>query len=110
VPFWGQHRQKEFEDQLAKLVVGANLPLSVVDNLEFNILHQKFIAGSEGVSRKVLSSCVIPGLNKAYRKKAIDKVRGHPVTLQGDGWTSVNQHHFVAWMITANGKVLYSIS
>jgi hypothetical protein len=109
VPFWGQQRQKEFEDQVAKLVVAANLPLSVVDNLEFDKLRSKFIPGPKGVSRKVLSGRTIPGLNKAYRRKAIDEVRGNSATLQGDGWTSVNHHHFVAWMITTNGKVPSSI-
>jgi len=32
-------------------------------------------------------------------------VKGKEVTVQGDGWTDLNNHHLIALMIMAAGKV-----
>jgi hypothetical protein len=102
---WTQARQKLFEERVALLTVSAGLPLAWVDNNNWRILVQDFIPGANSFSRKVLTTRLIPSVAKKFRAQAQTAVKGLEATLQADGWTGLNNHHLIAFMITVEGKV-----
>lgn len=103
---WNSDRQKDFEKQIGRLTASAGLPLSWVDNPEFITLIDTFIPAANPPSRKTLTRRIIPSLVRDFRMKAIAAVKKERfVTLQADGWTGENHHHYIAFMISAGGKV-----
>ncbi|KAF9035772.1 hypothetical protein BJ165DRAFT_1307486, partial [Panaeolus papilionaceus] len=106
---WNSDRQTDYENSIARLTASAGLPLSWVDNPEFIAFKEKFIPAAKPVTRKVLTKRIIPRLVKTFRQKAMAAVKQNKyVTLQADGWTGENHHHYIAFMITSGGK-LYTV-
>ena len=102
---WSQALQVTFETQIARLTASAGLPLSWVDNPEWiDFIHQ-FLLAAKSPSRKVLTTRLIPRLAKSYRQIAKDSSKDQNATIQAEGWTGVNFHHLLAFMIAVKGKV-----
>ena len=75
-----------------------------VDNTEWIDFCTEFLPAAKLPSQKTLTNHLLLA--------AVDKLcasaraaKGHKATLQADGWTGVNNHHLLASMITADGKV-----
>ncbi|KAI0363229.1 hypothetical protein BV20DRAFT_958722, partial [Pilatotrama ljubarskyi] len=80
-PAWNEARQATFESRLAQLTASCGWSLTWVENIEWIDFCADFIP------------------------QAIEACRGRLATLQCDGYTALNQHHLIAFMITVNGKV-----
>ena len=102
---WLPEFQRRFEDRIARLTVSANLPLSWVDNPEWIDFVGDFIAFARSPSQKVLTNHLIPAAAKSYRELAKIVATNQNVTLQADGWTGVNFHHLLAFMISFDKQV-----
>ena len=102
---WLPEFQRRFEDRIARLTVSANLPLSWVDNPEWIDFVGDFIAFARSPSQKVLTNRLIPAAAKSYRELAKIAATNQNVTLQADGWTGVNFHHLLAFMISFDKQV-----
>ena len=94
-----------FENHIARLTVSAGFPLSWVDNTEWIDFCTKFLPAASLPSRKTLTRRLLPAAVEELRASAKAAAKGHETTLQADGWTGINNHHLLAFMITANGKV-----
>jgi len=46
----------------------------------------------------------IPMEAKKFRDAAISRSRGLEVTIQCDGWSGINFHHYLAFMITTSSR------
>ena len=105
IPLWSLAQQKSFENYIAHLTASAGLPLSWVDNAEFISFIDEFLPAAKCPSRKVLTQRLILTAVAEFRAEAKAAAHGHEATLQADGWTGVNHHHLIAFMITVDGKV-----
>ena len=102
---WLKELQTKFETQIARLTASAGLPLSWVDNPEWiNFIHL-FLPAAKSLSRKVLTTRLIPCVAQDYRKIAKYSSRDQNATIQADGWTAANFHHLLTFMIALKKKV-----
>jgi hypothetical protein len=102
---WSAEKQARFERRIVRLTAAAGFPLSWVDNIEWIDFVEEFLPAAKSPSRKTLTRRLLPSAIKDLRAEVIAAVKGHEATIQADGWTGVNTHHLIAFMITANGQV-----
>jgi hypothetical protein len=105
--YWPKEKQKGFETHLARLTASAGFPLSWVDNTEWIDFCTEFLPAAVLPSRKTLTRRILPAALEEFRAAAKATAKGHNATLQADGWTGVNNHHLLAFMITADQKVVF---
>ncbi|KZP02551.1 hypothetical protein FIBSPDRAFT_770553 [Athelia psychrophila] len=104
-PLWTSSHQKRFETRIARLTASAGLPLAWVDNPEWHAFVEDFFPAAKSPSRKVLTNRLIPTAVAEFHAEAKAAARGCDATIQSDGWTGVNHHHLIAFMITVDGKI-----
>lgn len=105
VPAWSSARKKQFEHRVLRLTASAGFALSWVENPEWLRLCEEFIPAAPRISQKVLTKHILCEVVAEFQAEIKKKTKGKEVTLQEDGWTGLNNHHLVAFMITANKKV-----
>jgi len=76
-----------------------------VDNAEWIGFIEEFLPAAKSPSRKVLTNRLIPAAVAEFRAAAKVAANGREATIQADGWTGVNHHHLIAFMITVDGKI-----
>ena len=104
---WLPEYQGKFEERIARLTVSAGLPLSWVDNPEWIDFVNDFLPSARSPSRKVLTNRLIPTAAKIHKNAAKTAAKNQNITLQADGWTGVNFHHLLAFMIAFNRQVWF---
>lgn len=102
---WTKEQQDGFEIRLARATASAGLPLAWVDNPDVEDLFEFLQPAANLPSRKVLTNRIIPRAVDEFRQWAKAEAKGYNATLESDGWTGVNHHHFISFMISVNGKV-----
>jgi hypothetical protein len=93
-----------FENHIARLTVSAGFPLSWVDNTEWIDFCTKFLPATSLPSQKTLTYHLLPTAVEELRASARAAAKGHEATLQADRWTGINNHHLLAFIITADSK------
>ena len=101
----GNFDQREFNTCVGRITVAAGLPISWTDNPEVRSTFRKFFPWAQLPSRKTLSRSILPALQASLRAQSQKETRGTNCTLQCDGWTAMNMHHLIAFMITVWPKV-----
>jgi hypothetical protein len=104
-PHWSAARKKAFEKRILRLTASAGFPLSWTENLEWRLFCDEFVAGAPTISRKVLTKRILKEVVEEFQMEVKMKVAKKEATMQSDGWTGVNNHHLVAFMITADKMV-----
>jgi hypothetical protein len=99
---WNPGNQERFESHIARITAAANFPLAWVENPEVLAFFDKFIPAAKVPTRKVLTSCIIPAEVSKLRRQVMKDVVGCEVTIQCDGWTALNTHHYIAFMVTTS--------
>ncbi|KAF8151417.1 hypothetical protein B0H34DRAFT_665025, partial [Crassisporium funariophilum] len=102
---WSASCKKVFEKCILRLTASAGFPLSWTKNPKWRLFCDKFVSGAPTISRKVLTKRILTEVVEEFRAEVWEKVSKKEATIQSDGWTRVNNHHLVAFMITANRKV-----
>lgn len=104
IPF-SPELQAIFEEKIVRLTASASFPLSWVDNPEWISFCETFVPGAKPVTRRMLTSRILP-INLKYLRAEVRKhAQGKEGTVQADGWTGDNNHHLVAFMLTADHEV-----
>ncbi|KAF7974572.1 hypothetical protein HWV62_11944 [Athelia sp. TMB] len=103
-PPWTKERQEGFKTAVAQLTVSAGFPLTWVDNPEWIDFCAEYIPGAKSPSRRSLTSRIIPKAVSSLRTAAEASTRGQLATVEADGFTGLNKHHLLAFMIASNGK------
>ncbi|KAJ3764603.1 hypothetical protein FB446DRAFT_710197, partial [Lentinula raphanica] len=85
---WTADHQRLYEELLIRLTASAGLPLSWVDNLEFDAFISHFLPHAKPVRQGIATS-----------------LANCEVTMQADGWTGLNHSHLVAFMVSAERKI-----
>ena len=108
---WTTDRQNTFNTRLGRMTASATLPISWIENPELILFCQEFVHPSAIVpSRKVMTRRILPAIKREFRKKAQALIkRGSKATIQGDGWSAINEHHLNAFMMTVEQKVCNEI-
>ncbi|KAF8488355.1 hypothetical protein F5888DRAFT_1585560, partial [Russula emetica] len=106
---WSLSHQQRFETRVARLTASANFPLAWVENPEWLALLDEFMPSAISPTRKVLTNRIIPAEVQRIRHASMRKTEGCEVTLQCDGWTGINNHHYIAFMMTTSKRELYTI-
>ena len=101
---WSKERQDRFDVFMACITASCGFPYTWVENPEVLGFMNEFIPAAQPVWRQRLANKLIPAEVAKYRASAIEKCRGCLVTLQCDGWSGINFHHFVVFMITTNKR------
>lgn len=97
---WSPSHQQRFKTRVARLTASANFSISWVENPEWLALLDEFIPSAISPTRKVLTNRIIPAEVQRIRHVSMNKTEGCEVTLQCDGWTGLNNHHYIAFMMT----------
>lgn len=106
---WSPELQTTFETRITRLTAAAGLPLSWVDNPEWIDFIHEFLPGAVSPSRRVLTSRLVPRAAENYRQIAKESSKDQNATIQADGWTGINFHHLLGFMITVNKKVGFTL-
>jgi hypothetical protein len=102
---WTTQDQADFENHLIRMTASADFSFSWVENPEWLSFVERFIPLANSPSRKVLSTRILDTNLEKTRTLARSVAKGSFVTLQADGWTGLNTHHLVAFMMTTGSKV-----
>ncbi|KAI0827853.1 hypothetical protein BC628DRAFT_1317586 [Trametes gibbosa] len=102
---WTAARQSHYESLVTRLTASANFPLSWVDNPIWIEFCDEFLPSAKVPTRRVLTSRLLHNEIKHFRAQAIQQTAGGDATMQADGWTGLNNHHLLAFMIRANCAV-----
>ena len=97
--------QHKFNVQIGRMTIAAGLPLSWTDNPEARSVFHIFFPWAQLPSQKTLSRSILPALQTSLRAQSQKETKGTKCTLQCDGWTGINMHHLIAFMITIWPKV-----
>ena len=104
IPIWTPDNQARLGVSLARITTACGFPYRWVENPEWNKFLAEFLPGAQTISRRQISDTIIPREIAKYRELAKVKSKGCLVTLQCDGWTGMNFHHFLAFMITTDKR------
>ena len=99
---WNSGKQERFDSRIARITAATNFPLSWIENPEVLAFFDEFIPGAKVPTRKVLTNQIIPSEVNKLRHQAMKIVSGSEVTIQCDGWTALNMHHYIAFMMTTS--------
>jgi len=101
---WNPGKQERFDSRIARITAATNFPLSWIENPEVLAFFDEFIPGAKVPTRKVLTNWIIPKEVDKLRQQAMKIVSGSEVTIQCNGWTTLNTHHYIAFMMTASTR------
>ncbi|KZT28658.1 hypothetical protein NEOLEDRAFT_1154222 [Neolentinus lepideus HHB14362 ss-1] len=76
-----------------------------VENPEWLAFCEDFLPQAIIASHKILTTHLIPKEVQSYQDCAIAACHGHEATLECDGWSGVNHHHLLAFIIAVLCKV-----
>ncbi|KAJ8704257.1 hypothetical protein PYW08_012981 [Mythimna loreyi] len=97
----GPRRSEKVDEQLIKMIAKGHHPFSIVEEPEFKKLLAMLCGGYSLPTRKSLSNNLLPQMYNRELIKARAKVASvSAICLTTDGWTSINNEHFIA--ITAH--------
>ncbi|SJK98740.1 uncharacterized protein ARMOST_02009 [Armillaria ostoyae] len=88
-----------------KRLSSAGFSLSWVENPEWIAFCEDFIPAAKVPSRKVVTNHLLSTTLDAMRASVRHEAAGQSITAQCDGWSGENHHHYIAFMVTVNGKV-----
>ena len=102
VPVWSAACTRLFEHWILCLTASTGFPLFWVENPEFQAIWEEFIPGSPHISWKVLTKRILWEVVTEFHEGVKRHVARKEATMQSNGWTGINNHHLVAFMITTN--------
>ncbi|PPR07164.1 hypothetical protein CVT24_010717 [Panaeolus cyanescens] len=109
LPTWTSDMQQRLGNRLARLTASAGFPYRWIENVEWTHFMTEFLPGALPISRRQLSDTLIPKEAERYRIESKKRAEGCLATLQCDGWSGINFHHFLAFMITTDRREVFSV-
>ncbi|KAL0064720.1 hypothetical protein AAF712_008266 [Marasmius tenuissimus] len=90
---WNDTLQNKFETQIAQITASQGLPLSWVENPEWENFLWEFLPGAHNLSQGRLTWIIIPRTLAVMQGVARGPLQGSMGTLQADGWSGINSVH-----------------
>lgn len=104
LPVWSSTQQQRFASWIARITASCGFPFLWVENPEWIGFCREFIPGAKSINRQSLADRWIPAEVEKYRNAAKENSKGSFVTIQCDGWSGVNFHHYIAFVITTDKR------
>lgn len=101
---WTSDHQDRLGVHLARITASCGFPFRWVENTEVKRFLSDLLPSATHYSRRQISNTLIPREVAKYRSQAQERCAGTLATIQCDGWSGVNFHHFVAFMITTSTR------
>ena len=90
--------------------VCANLPFYWSEDPEVVAFFAKFFPAARPITRSVLTNRLIPSELSAQRVLMLPRIEHGEATLQCDGWSGGNFHHYTGFTMTVKDEVRHHIS
>jgi len=100
IPQWSNAHQEHFERHMANITASCGFPFSWVENQAVRNFLDDLLPLAAHISSYQLTNRIVPQEVDQYRQLAKSTSKGCQATLQTDGWTGINFHHLVAFMVT----------
>lgn len=105
---WSDAHQEWFECHIANITASCGLPFNWVENQAVRNFLDDFLPFATPISSYQITNRIVPHEVNQYWQLAKSTSKGCQATLQTDGWTGINFHHLVAFMVTTvKCKVCY---
>jgi hypothetical protein len=98
-------KQVEFENKLLRASISAGWSFNSLNDPEVRKFFAAFVPGAAIPDRKKLATSILKREVIKVEGSVKEAVKGHYVTLQGDGWKDISKKHLLAFMVTANREV-----
>lgn len=102
---WTNQKQQDLERRLGRITASCRFPFTWIQHPEVIQLFDLIAPYATLPSRFKLLRQIIPNLAAEFREKSKVQAANGFATIQGDGWTGINNHHLNAFMIGVNSKV-----
>ncbi|CDO74545.1 hypothetical protein BN946_scf184632.g2 [Trametes cinnabarina] len=102
---WTPAKQSRLESLITRLTSSANFALSWVQNPVWLTICDEFLPSFKPPTRRTLTSRLLRDEVKYFRSQAQQQTANAEATLQADGWTGINNHHLIAFMMNVNREV-----
>ncbi|EKM49595.1 uncharacterized protein PHACADRAFT_106435, partial [Phanerochaete carnosa HHB-10118-sp] len=103
---------EHFKQRLMCITASCGFPLTWLTNSEVLLFMQEFVHVTAVVPTRYTLTCqILPQTLadlRAERDRAIASLNHQNGTLQFDGWTAMNQHHYDTFMLSLTSQV-YSV-
>ncbi|KAG1728667.1 hypothetical protein EDB19DRAFT_1897375 [Suillus lakei] len=101
-----QYIQEHFETHITNITASCRFSLNWIENQAVCSFMNEFFPFANPISSYQLSNHIILHKIERYWQAVKNCCCGSDVTLQTDGWTGVNFHYLLAFMITAAIQVI----
>lgn len=96
--------KEKIDQSVADFVYGCNLPFSVVEHPQFKAMVQSLRPGYKPPSRKSLSHAWLDKTHTRLQSTMKEKLNGKTVTMQQDGWSTIQNDPVIATSVTCDGN------
>ena len=94
----------DLDDQIAEFLYGCSLPFSIVEHLFFKSLVSSLRPGYQPPSRQAVSNKLLDKCHDKYQAVMKQLLNNKTVTMQQDGWSSVQNDPVIATSVVSDGK------
>jgi hypothetical protein len=101
---WTSGHQARFNSRVARLTAACGFAFQWVNNPEWIAFCNEFVPSASHIDRRSLANKYIPAEVKKFRDAAISRSKGLEATIQCDGWSGINFHHYLAFMVTTASR------
>ena len=104
-PLVSAERQKEFSQDMCKLLVSCGIPWNAASNPQMHNFFSRWIPGVVVQDRQILSGGILDAEVKKVEERIVAKVKGRLTMEQCDGWENIAKTHVVTSMMTVKHEV-----
>ncbi|KIK99947.1 hypothetical protein PAXRUDRAFT_131000 [Paxillus rubicundulus Ve08.2h10] len=108
-PRWTEADQAQFGAWLAHITASCGFPFTWVEDAKWLGFCQEFIPAAQPIKHQSLADWWIPAEAAKFRCEAKESAHGLEGMLQCDGWSGINFHHFIAFMMTTLKREVHLI-
>ena len=103
-PPWTQEDQTLLGQHLARITASCGFAYRWIENPEVLDFFSVYFPAASAITRRQLSDTLIPREAAKFLAAAKASSAGLLATMQCDGWSGINFHHFLAFMITTERR------
>ncbi|KAH7919498.1 hypothetical protein BV22DRAFT_1090514, partial [Leucogyrophana mollusca] len=109
MPTWTSSHQERLSSHIARITASCGFPYSWIENPAVRAFFGDLLPGATPISSYQLTHRFVPQEVEKFRAAAKESCRGEEATLQTDGWTGINFHHLLAFMMTTARREVHTI-
>ena len=94
----------DLDDQIAEFLYGCSLPFSIVEHPLFKSLVSSLRPGYQSPSRQAVSNQLLDKCHDKYQAVMKQLLNNKTITMQQDGWSSVQNDPVIATSVVSDGK------